>query len=255
METLLEVQNLVKFYGNKTSLTKAVNDISFQVNKGEFTVIMGASGSGKTTLLNCISTIDKATSGHVLLEGQDITKLKGNALMKFRREQLGFIFQDFNLLDTLNAFDNIALALQIQGKKSEEIKKRVREISEKLNVAETLKKYPYEMSGGQRQRIACARAMVTEPSLILADEPTGALDSQSAGMFLGSLQYMNEAMQATILMVTHDAFSASYAKRVLFMKDGKLFHELRKGDSDRKEFFNEIIHVISLLGGDLNHVV
>ena len=255
METLLEVQNLVKFYGNKTSLTKAVNDISFQVNKGEFTAIMGASGSGKTTLLNCISTIDKVTSGHVLLEGQDITRLKGNALMKFRREQLGFIFQDFNLLDTLNAFDNIALALQIQGKKSEEIKKRVREISEKLNVAETLKKYPYEMSGGQRQRIACARAMVTEPSLILADEPTGALDSQSAGMFLGSLQYMNEAMQATILMVTHDAFSASYAKRVLFMKDGKLFHELRKGDSDRKEFFNEIIHVISLLGGDLNHVV
>lgn len=255
MGTLLEVQNLVKFYGNKTSLTKAVNDISFQVNKGEFTAIMGASGSGKTTLLNCISTIDKVTSGHVLLEGQDITRLKGNALMKFRREQLGFIFQDFNLLDTLNAFDNIALALQIQGKKSEEIKKRVREISEKLNVAETLKKYPYEMSGGQRQRIACARAMVTEPSLILADEPTGALDSQSAGMFLGSLQYMNEAMQATILMVTHDAFSASYAKRVLFMKDGKLFHELRKGDSNRKEFFNEIIHVISLLGGDLNHVV
>ena len=255
METLLEVQNLVKFYGNKTSLTKAVNDISFQVNKGEFTAIMGASGSGKTTLLNCISTIDKGTSGHVLLEGQDITRLKGNALMRFRREQLGFIFQDFNLLDTLNAFDNIALALQIQGKKSEEIKKRVREISEKLNVAETLKKYPYEMSGGQRQRIACARAIVTEPSLILADEPTGALDSQSAGMFLGSLQYMNEAMQATILMVTHDAFSASYAKRVLFMKDGKLFHELRKGNSNRKEFFNEIIHVISLLGGDLNHVV
>lgn len=255
METLLEVQNLVKFYGNKTSLTKAVNDISFQVNKGEFTAIMGASGSGKTTLLNCISTIDKVTSGHVLLKGQDITKLKGNALMKFRREQLGFIFQDFNLLDTLNAFDNIALALQIQGKKSEEIKKRVREISEKLNVAETLKKYPYEMSGGQRQRIACARAMVTEPSLILADEPTGALDSQSAGMFLSSLQYMNEALQATILMVTHDAFSASYAKRVLFMKDGKLFHELRKGNNDRKKFFNEIIHVISLLGGDLNHVV
>lgn len=255
METLLEVQNLVKFYGNKTSLTKAVNDISFQVNKGEFTAIMGASGSGKTTLLNCISTIDKVTSGHVLLEGQDITRLKGNALMRFRREQLGFIFQDFNLLDILNAFDNIALALQIQGKKSEEIKKRVREISEKLNVAETLKKYPYEMSGGQRQRIACARAIVTEPSLILADEPTGALDSQSAGMFLGSLQYMNEAMQATILMVTHDAFSASYAKRVLFMKDGKLFHELRKGNSNRKEFFNEIIHVISLLGGDLNHVV
>ena len=168
---------------------------------------------------------------------------------------MGFVFQDFNLLDTLNAFDNIALALQIQGKKPTEIKKRVGEISEKLHVTETLKKYPYEMSGGQRQRIACARAMVTEPSLILADEPTGALDSQSAGMFLSSLQYMNEELQATILMVTHDAFSASYAKRVLFMKDGKLFHELRRGSNDRKEFFNEIIHVISLLGGDLNHVV
>lgn len=255
MGTLLEVENLVKFYGNKTSLTKAVNDISFQVNKGEFVAIMGASGSGKTTLLNCISTIDKVTSGYVLVEGKDITKLKGNALTKFRREQLGFVFQDFNLLDTLNGFDNIALALQIQGKKPTEIKKRVEEISEKLHVTETLTKYPYEMSGGQRQRIACARAMVTEPSLVLADEPTGALDSQSAGMFLSSLQYMNEELQATILMVTHDAFSASYAKRVLFMKDGKLFHELRRGSNDRKEFFNEIIHVISLLGGDLNHVV
>ncbi len=255
MGTLLEVQNLVKFYGNKTSLTKAVNDISFQVNKGEFVAIMGASGSGKTTLLNCISTIDKVTSGYVWVEGKDITKLKGNALTKFRREQLGFVFQDFNLLDTLNGFDNIALALQIQGKKPTEIKKRVEETSEKLHVTETLTKYPYEMSGGQRQRIACARAMVTEPSLVLADEPTGALDSQSAGMFLSSLQYMNEELQATILMVTHDAFSASYAKRVLFMKDGKLFHELRRGSNDRKEFFNEIIHVISLLGGDLNHVV
>ena len=254
MGTLLEVQNLVKFYGNKTSLTKAVNDISFQVNKGEFTAIMGASGSGKTTLLNCISTIDKVTSGHVLLEGQDITKLKGNALMKFRREQLGFIFQDFNLLDTLNAFDNIALALQIQGKKPEEIKKRVREISEKLNVAEILKKYPYEMSGGQRQRIACARAMVTEPSLILADEPTGALDSQSAGMFLGSLQYVNEAMQATILMVTHDPFSASFCERILFLKDGKIFNEIFRGEKSRKDFFNEILDILTLLGGEVGNV-
>lgn len=255
MNTVLEVANVEKYYGNKGNLTKALDKISFQVEEGEFVGIMGASGSGKTTLLNCLSTIDRITSGKIVVDDVDITRLKGNHLNRFRREELGFIFQDFNLLDTLNAFDNIALALQIQGKKSEEIKKRVREISEKLNVAETLKKYPYEMSGGQRQRIACARAIVTEPSLILADEPTGALDSQSAGMFLGSLQYMNEAMQATILMVTHDAFSASYAKRVLFMKDGKLFHELRKGNSNRKEFFNEIIHVISLLGGDLNHVV
>lgn len=255
MEKLLEVQNLMKFYGNKSSLTKAVNDLSFIVEKGEFTAIMGASGSGKTTLLNCISTIDRVTSGHILVEGRDITKLKGNALMKFRREKLGFIFQDFHLLDTLNAFDNIALALQIQNEKPETIRKKVKEAAQKLDITEVLKKYPYEMSGGQKQRVACARAMVTGPSIILADEPTGALDSHSAGMLLGSLQYMNQDLDATILMVTHDAFSASYAGRVLFMKDGKLFHELRRGREERKEFFEEIIHVVSLLGGDLNHVI
>ena len=255
MEKLLEVQNLMKFYGNKSSLTKAVNDLSFTVEKGEFTAIMGASGSGKTTLLNCISTIDRVTSGHILVEGRDITKLKGNALMKFRREKLGFIFQDFHLLDTLNAFDNIALALQIQNEKTETIRKKVKEAAQKLDITEVLKKYPYEMSGGQKQRVACARAMVTDPSIILADEPTGALDSHSAGMLLGSLQYMTQDLDATILMVTHDAFSASYAGRVLFMKDGKLFHELRRGREERKEFFEEIIHVVSLLGGDLNHVI
>ncbi len=255
MEKLLEVQNLMKFYGNKSSLTRAVNDLSFTVEKGEFTAIMGASGSGKTTLLNCISTIDRVTSGHILVEGRDITKLKGNALMKFRREKLGFIFQDFHLLDTLNAFDNIALALQIQNEKTEIIRKKVKEAAQKLDITEVLKKYPYEMSGGQKQRVACARAMVTDPSIILADEPTGALDSHSAGMLLGSLQYMNQDLDATILMVTHDAFSASYAGRVLFMKDGKLFHELRRGREERKEFFEEIIHVVSLLGGDLNHVI
>ena len=155
MEKLLEIQNLMKFYGNKSSLTKAVNDISFTVEKGEFTAIMGASGSGKTTLLNCISTIDRVTSGHILVEGKDITKLKGSALMKFRREKLGFIFQDFHLLDTLNAFDNIALALQIQNEKPEKIRKRVREVAQKLDITEVLKKYPYEMSGGQKQRVAC----------------------------------------------------------------------------------------------------
>lgn len=255
MEKLLEIQNLMKFYGNKSSLTKAVNDLSFTVEKGEFTAIMGASGSGKTTLLNCISTIDRVTSGHILVEGRDITKLKGNALMKFRREKLGFIFQDFYLLDTLNAFDNIALALQIQDEKPEIIRKKVKEAAQKLDITEVLKKYPYAMSGGQKQRVACARAMVTDPCFILADEPTGALDSHSAGMLLGSLQYMNQDLDATILMVTHDAFSASYAGCVLFMKDGKLFHELRRGREERKEFFEEIIHVVSLLGGDLNHVI
>lgn len=255
MSTILKVQNIIKFYGSKSSLTKAVNDISFQVDKGEFTAIMGASGSGKTTLLNCISTIDRVTSGHIYVEGKEITKLKRSSLARFRREQLGFIFQDFHLLDTLNAFDNIALALQIQNRKHQEIIKKVKEAGEKLNISDVLEKYPYEMSGGQKQRCACARAMVTEPALILADEPTGALDSQSAGMLLGSLQYMNTALGATILMVTHDAFSASYAGRVLFMKDGKLFHELVRGQDSRKEFFEQIVHVISLLGGDLNHVI
>lgn len=175
MERLLEIQNLMKFYGNKSSLTKAVNDLSFTVEKGEFTAIMGASGSGKTTLLNCISTIDRVTSGHILVEGKDITKLKGSALMKFRREKLGFIFQDFHLLDTLNAFDNIALALQIQNEKPEKIRKKVKEVAQKLDITEVLRKYPYEMSGGQKQRVACARAMITDPSFILADEPTGSV--------------------------------------------------------------------------------
>ena len=231
MKPLLEVQNLIKYYGNKSSLTKAVNDISFTVEKGEFTAVMGASGSGKTTLLNCISTIDRVTGGHIFVNGQEVTKLKGHSLTKFRCRQLGFVFQDFQLLDTLNAFDNIALALQIQNQKPDVIRKKVMEMGEQLNITDVLQRYPYEMSGGQKQRCACARAMVTE------------------------LQYMNTDLDATIFMVTHDAFSASYTRRVLFMKDGKLFHELRRGQEGRKEFFDRIMHVISLLGGDLNHVV
>lgn len=255
MENLLEIKNLVKYYGNKSSLTRAVNDISFSVEKGEFTAVMGPSGSGKTTVLNCISTIDRVTGGQILLKGTDLTRLRGSRLIKFRRDELGFIFQDFSLLDTLNGFDNIALALQIQGRKYRDIAKKVRETAEKLKITDVLNKYPYEMSGGEKQRTACARAMVTDPSLILADEPTGALDSKSAGLLLNSLQFLNTQMQATILMVTHDAFSASYAGRVLFIKDGKLFHELRKGERTRKAFFEEIIGVTALLGGDLSHVI
>ena len=255
VEKLLDIQHMMKYYGNKSSLTKAVNDISFFVEKGEFTAVMGASGSGKTTLLNCISTIDRVTGGHILVEGKDVTRLRGRSLSKFRREKLGFIFQDFNLLDTLNGFDNIALALQIQNEKPARIPGRVEDMAQKLNIREALKKYPYQMSGGQKQRCACARAMITNPSLILADEPTGALDSQSAGMLLDNLQFLNRELGATILMVTHDPLCASYSDRVLFLKDGKLFHELRKGEADRKGFFDQIIHVIALLGGDLNHVV
>ena len=255
VEKLLEIQHMMKYYGNKSSLTKAVDDISFSVEKGEFTAVMGASGSGKTPLLNCISTIDRVTGGHILVEGKDVTKLRGRSLSKFRREKLGFIFQDFNLLDTLNGFDNIALALQIQNEKPARIPGKVEEMAKKLNIREVLKKYPYQMSGGQKQRCACARAMITNPSLILADEPTGALDSQSAGMLLDNLQFLNRELGATILMVTHDPLCASYSDRVLFLKDGKLFHELRKGEAERKGFFDQIIHVIALLGGDLNHVV
>ncbi len=254
MKNILKIDKIEKYYGSKSSLTKAIDNISFEVDEGEFVAIMGASGSGKTTLLNCISTIDKVTSGHIYVDGMDITKLKGNDLNKFRREKLGFIFQDFNLLDTLTAYENIALALSIQNKSYKEIEESIQDISAKLNISDVLAKYPYQMSGGQKQRVASARAIITKPSLVLADEPTGALDSKSAKMLLESFQYLNELMQTTILMVTHDSFSASYASRVIFIKDGKIFHEIRKGNASRKEFFDKIIDVVTLLGGDLNEV-
>ena len=183
---------------------------------------------------------------------EDITKLKGNSLNKFRREELGFIFQDFNLLDTLTAYENIALALSIQNISQKEIDKRIRKVADELDIKEVLMKYPYQMSGGQKQRVASARAIITNPKLVLADEPTGALDSKSAKMLLEKFHYLNEELEATILMVTHDAFTASYATRVIFIKDGKIFNELRKGNSSRKEFFDKIIDVVTLLGGDLN---
>lgn len=255
MEKVLRLKNIEKYYGNKNNLTKAIDNISFDVEKGEFVGIMGASGSGKTTLLNCISTIDKVTSGHIYVKDQDITNLKGNDLNKFRREELGFIFQDFNLLDTLTAYENIALALTIQKVNPKEIEKRIQEIAKKLNIKDVLQKYPYQMSGGQKQRVASARAMITNPQLVLADEPTGALDSKSAKMLLENFTYLNEELQATILMVTHDAFTASYCKRILFIKDGKIFNELIRGDDSRKEFFEKIINVVTLLGGDLSDVV
>ena len=255
MNTVLEVKNIEKYYGNKSNLTKAIDNVSFQVEQGEFVGIMGASGSGKTTLLNCISTIDRVTAGQILINGQDITRLKGNNLNKFRREELGFIFQDFNLLDTLTCFENIALALTIQKVKPREIQNRVKNVAEKLGITEILKKYPYQISGGQKQRVASARAIVTDPKLILADEPTGALDSKAARQLLESFESLNQKMNATILMVTHDAFTASYADRIIFIKDGKIFNELIKGNSSRKQFFEKIIEVQTLLGGDLNDVI
>lgn len=252
MENILKVLKIEKYYGSRSSLTKAIDNLSFEVEKSEFVAIMGASGSGKTTLLNVISTIDKVTSGHIYVADKDITKLKGNALNKFRREELGFIFQDFNLLDTLTAYENIALALSIQNIPVTEIDRRIKKVAEELDINEVLNKYPYQMSGGQKQRVASARAIITEPKLILADEPTGALDSKSAKMLLERFHYLNEELEATILMVTHDAFTASYASRVIFIKDGKIFKEIHKGNDTRKEFFDKIIDVVTLLGGDLN---
>lgn len=252
MENILRIENIEKYYGNKSNLTKAINNISFEVEKGEFVAIMGASGSGKTTLLNCISTLDKVTSGHIYVGGNDITKLKGNNLNKFRREELGFIFQDFNLLDTLTAYENIALALSIQNKNVKVIDEKVKKVAEDLNIKDVLTKYPYQISGGQKQRVASARAIITDPKLILADEPTGALDSKSSKMLLERFNYLNEWLRATILMVTHDAFTASYASRVIFIKDGKMFNNLNRGLDTRKEFFNKIIDVVTMLGGDLN---
>lgn len=254
-DTILRVDDIQKYYGNKGSLTKAVDHISFTVDRGEFLGIMGPSGSGKTTLLNCISTIDTVTSGHIYVENQDITELHGGKLSEFRGKKLGFIFQDFNLLDTLTAYENISLALSIAGVKTVEIQKRVKKIGEALNISDVLSKYPYQMSGGQQQRIAAARAMVTNPAIVLADEPTGALDSNSSRMLLTMLTELNQSLSATILIVTHDAFSASYCSRILFIKDGKIFHELVRGDDSRKEFFSKILEVVSVLGGEQNDIL
>lgn len=254
MENILTVNNIEKYYGGKSNITKAIDNISFTIDKGEFVGIMGPSGSGKTTLLNCISTIDTVTTGNIIINGYDITKLKSKKLENFRENELGFIFQDFNLLDTLTDYENIALALTIQGKKPKEIDSLIKGIVENLGISSILNKYPYEMSGGQKQRVASARAIVTNPSLILADEPTGALDSKSSRLLLDSFENLNEKLKATILMVTHDAFTASYAHRILFIKDGKIFNELIRGNDSRKEFFDRIIEVITILGGDSNSV-
>ncbi len=252
MENILKIDKIEKYYGTKSSLTKAIDNISFEVEKGEFVAIMGSSGSGKTTLLNLISTIDKVTSGHIYVGEEDITKLKGNNLNKFRREELGFIFQDFNLLDTLTAYENIALALSIQNESIAKIEEKIKTVAKYLNIEDVLSKYPYQMSGGQKQRVASARAIITSPKLILADEPTGALDSKSAKMLLERFNYLNKKLKSTILMVTHDAFTASFTTRVIFIKDGKMFNEIRRGDETRKEFFDKIIDVVTMLGGDLN---
>ncbi len=252
---LLKVSQIEKYYGNRSNLTKAVDDISFTVDEGEFVAIMGASGSGKTTLLNCISTIDRVSAGHIYLEGQDITTLKGKDLNRFRRDKLGFIFQDFNLLDTLTAYENISLALSIKKMPVSRIDDAVKTVAAQLGITDVLGKYPYQMSGGEKQRVASARAIITNPRLVMADEPTGSLDSKSSKMLLERFEYLNTENYTTIMMVTHDGFSASYAGRVIFIKDGKIFHEITKGAEPRKMFFDRIMNVVTLLGGDLNNAV
>ncbi|PGR32290.1 multidrug ABC transporter ATP-binding protein [Bacillus cereus] len=255
MRNILSVEKIEKYYGNKDNVTKAIDNISFKVDEGEFVGIMGPSGSGKTTLLNCISTIDNVTTGKIIINNSDITRLKSKSLDKFRKNELGFVFQDFNLLDTLTAYENIALALTIKGEASSKIDGKIQAVAKYLDIEQVLSKYPYQISGGQKQRVASARAIVTDPSLVLADEPTGSLDSKSARLLLERFESLNKDLKATILMVTHDAFTASYARRILFIRDGKIFTELVRGNDSRKEFFTKIIEVITLLGGDDNNVL
>lgn len=252
---MLQVKNIEKYYGSKNNVTKALDRVSFDVADGEFIAIMGASGSGKTTLLNCISTIDTISAGDILLNGESIAKLSDRALARFRREQLGFIFQDFNLLDTLTIEENIGLALTLNHSAPGAVQRQVHGVAQKLGITDILDKFPYQVSGGQKQRAACARAIVAGQSLLLADEPTGALDSKASKNLLEIMTAMNREMGATILMVTHDAYSASYAGRVLFLKDGRLFNELLRGARSRSVFYHEILDVLALLGGDVSDVL
>ena len=249
-EPLLHVEYIEKYYCSPGAKTKALDQVSFDVQAGEFISIMGASGSGKTTLLNCISTIDTVSAGHILLDGRDITTIDENDIAAFRRDYLGFVFQDFNLLDTLTLEENIALPLTISGTSPKEIDERVQRIADKLHISDILKKYPIQVSGGQKQRCAFARAVICNPKLIMADDPTGALDSNSSRILLEMMSDFKGEMGSTILMVTHDAFSASYAERILFLRDGRIFNEIFKGEKTRSVFYHEILDVLFLLGGE-----
>lgn len=250
MSTLLQIQQVTKYYGNEKVLTKALDGISFQVTKGDFIAIMGASGSGKSTILNCIATIDTVSGGKIIVDGEEISSKKERELADYRRDQLGFIFQDYNLLDTLTVAENIVLPLNLQSVSEEKSTTLCRQIATELGIIEHLNKFPSELSGGQRQRVACARALITNPSVILADEPTGALDSTNSKKLMETLTLMNQQMHATILMVTHDALVGAYAQRVLFLKDGKLWHELYKGDKSVQAMHKEILATMALLGGE-----
>ena len=242
MQKIVEVQNVEKIYGKAGEKQfKALSDVNFEVKPGEFVGIMGASGSGKTTLLNILSTLDTPTSGHVEIAGEDITKLNNNQMADFRANKIGFIFQDFNLLENLTAYENIALPLALQNRPSKDIKPAVMSIAKKLGLEEILNHYPTELSGGQKQRVAAARALVHEPSIVFGDEPTGALDSKSARALMDTLTKINQEDEVSILLVTHDPFSASFCDRILFIKDGEIGQELKKEDSTRAEYYQEIL--------------
>lgn len=250
MAAVLEVKNVEKVYGSKDGATRALAGVSFAVQQGDYVGIMGASGSGKTTLLNCIATIDAPTSGSIVIDGRDVSAMSSRQLSDFCRDTLGFVFQDTNLLDTLTARENIALPLTIGHVGPAQIGERVGRIASALGIEAVLDKYPYQMSGGQRQRVAAARAIVADPKLVLADEPTGALDSKNAKLLLECFDMLNLRLGATILMVTHDSFAASYCKRVLFIRDGKVFTEVVRGTATRREFFDRIMDVVAVIGGE-----
>lgn len=249
MKPLVSVNEVEKYYGKNGALSQALAGMSFTIDAGEFVGIMGPSGSGKTTLLNCLATIERVTAGSIVLNDQELTKLNGTQLETFRREQLGFIFQEFNLIETLTAYENIALALTIQGEPLKQIETKIADIAKQLDLTAILTKFPHELSGGQKQRVAAARAVITQPTLVLADEPTGALDSKAAQKLLQTLAQLNQQRAATILMVTHDPVTASYAQRIIFIKDGKVFNEIHRGEQSRDEFFRRIIELSAVLGG------
>ena len=250
MNTLLEIKNVTKYFGSGDAVSKALNGVSFSMEQGEFTAVMGASGSGKSTLLNVIATIDRPSSGSILLEGRDIAEMREQELAAFRRDRLGFIFQEYNLLDTLTVAENIVLPLNLQKCPLRETEKRLAEAAASLEIIDQLSKFPRQLSGGQRQRAACARALITQPALILADEPTGALDSANSKGLMQTFTLMNQRLESTILMVTHDAVVGSYASRILFLKDGKIWNELYRGDRSRQAMYQEILNVMAVLGGE-----
>lgn len=255
METILRVESLKKYYGKEPNITKALNGISFQVVKGEFLGIMGSSGSGKTTLLNCLATIIKPTDGSIQMQEKDLGQLKGSQLADYRGKEIGYLFQNFELLDNLTAKENILLPLSLHKVNANESKVRLELLSQYLDISELLDKFPSQLSGGQRQRVAAARALILDPKIVFADEPTGALDSKNATILMQKLSEMNQVEETTILMVTHDSVAASFCNRILFIQDGKLFHEIRRDypRESQEDFYHRILKVMSALaGGDGN---